>query len=83
MMIDAEEVVMRGRALPELPINGVGYVRAEDQNNAEEDALNLIEEERITTTWLISIYVDGELVSPDGIELTFTLTEHELVSLGI
>ena len=82
MMIDAEEVVMRGRASLELPINGVGYVRAEDQNNAEEDALNLIAGERITTTWLISIYVDGELVSPDGIELTFTLTEHELVSIS-
>ena len=82
MMIDAEEVVMRGRASLELPINGVGYVRAEDQNNAEEDALNLIAEERITTTWLISIYVDGELVSPDGIELNFTLTEHELVSIS-
>lgn len=82
MMIDAEEVVMRGRASLELPINGVGYVRAEDQYNAEEDALNLITGERITTTWLISIYVDGELVSPDGIELTFTLTEHELVSIS-
>ena len=44
MMIDAEEVVARGRASLELPINGVGYVRADDQNNAEEDALNLIEE---------------------------------------
>ena len=82
MMIDAEEVVMRGRASLDLPINGVGYVRADDQNNAEEDALNLISDERITTTWLISIYVDGELVSPDGVELTFTLTEHELVSIS-
>ena len=52
------------------------------RKNAEEDALNLISDESITTTWLISIYVDGELVSPDGVELTFTLTEHELVSIS-
>ena len=81
-MIDAEEVVMRGRASLDLPIDGVGYVRADDENNAEEDALNLISDESITTTWLISIYVDGELVTPDGVELTFTLTEHELVSIS-
>jgi hypothetical protein len=82
MMIDTEEVVMRGRASLDLPINGVGYVRADDAGLAETDALNLLSDEKVTTTWLISIYVDGELVSPEGIELSFTLTEHELVSIS-
>ena len=42
MMIDTEEVVMRGRASIELPINGVGYVRADDAGLAETEALNLL-----------------------------------------
>ena len=82
MMIDTEEVVMRGRASLELPINGVGYVRADDAGLAETDALNLLSDEKVTTTWLISIYVDDELVSPEGIELSFSLTEHQLVSIS-
>lgn len=82
MMIDSQEVVMRGRSSLYLPIEGVGYERAVNQSQAELEILELISQERVTTTWIVGIYVDGELVSPEGILVSFSLTEHELVSVS-
>jgi len=82
MAINSEEVVMRGRVSLELPIEGVGYERADDEIQAELGALELIAQESVTTTWIVEIRVEGELVSPEGIEVGFSLTEHELVSIS-
>ena len=82
MMIDSQEVVMRGRASLELPIEGVGYERADNESQAELEILELISQERVITTWIVAIYVDGQLVSPEGILVEFSLTEHELLSIS-
>ena len=81
MMIDSEQVVMRGRASLELPIEGVGYERASNYTQAELGVLQLIAQERVSTTWIVGIYVDDQLVSPEGILVNLSLTEHELISI--
>ncbi len=80
--ITAEETVMTGRVSLNLPIEGVGYERANDLEDAESKVIALIDEETISTSWIISITKDGETVSSEGINIEFTLTEHEFVEIS-
>ena len=80
--IIGQETVMRGRVSLNLPIEGVGYERANDLEDAESKVMALIDEETVSTSWIISITNDGESVSPEGISIEFTLTEHEFIEIS-
>ena len=73
---------MTGRVSLNLPIEGVGYERANDLEDAESKVIALIDEETVSTSWIISITKDGEQVSSEGISIEFTLTEHEFVEIS-
>lgn len=80
--LDEGSGTLRGRISLALPIEGVGYLQAEDPADAEIAAEALVDDERVLTTWIIEIREDGELISQEGIEITFTMAEHELVSIS-
>ena len=50
MLIDSQEVVMRGRSSLYLPIEGVGYERVVNESQAELEILERISQERVTVT---------------------------------
>ena len=80
--LDDGSGILRGRISLTLPIEGVGYLQATDPDGAEIAAEALVDDERVLTTWIIEIREDGELISQEGIEITFTMAEHELVSIS-
>ena len=80
--IDGGSDIMRGRVSLNLPIEGVGYLHADDEVEAEADTLKLLSDEEVTTTWIVTITVDGEVVSPEGIDVALSLTEHEFYSIS-
>lgn len=82
MVISEPTEVLRGRASLNLPIEGAGYLTATNQSEAESASMQLIEDETVLTTWFITIVEDGEPVSPDGIGVSLTVVEHELVSVS-
>ncbi len=79
--IEGGDANLIGRSSLVLPINGIGFLHADNQSNAEADALELIEDERTLTTWMVELTYEGEVVSDAGIEVSFSLVEHELVNV--
>tara|TARA_B100001179_G_scaffold216183_1_gene186968 strand:- start:18 stop:836 length:819 start_codon:yes stop_codon:yes gene_type:complete len=65
----------------ELPIDGVGSLRAENLSTAELQAAELVDGLRTNMTWLITLTSEGNLSSDMPIELTMIVVEHELVSV--
>jgi len=70
-----------GRSSLVLPIDGIGFLHAINQSVAEEEASSMIEDEKVLTSWIVEITKDGEIVSDAGVEINFTLVEHELISV--
>lgn len=75
------EGVMRGRVSLVLPIQGKGYLENEDIEGATEEARAMIDSENKTITWRISIQVDGELASSDGVLVNGVVTTHEFETI--
>jgi len=80
--LDEGSGTLRGRISLTLPIEGVGYLQAADPESAEIAAEALVDDEKVLTTWIIEIREEGELISQEGIEVRFTMAEHELVSIS-
>lgn len=74
-------LTIRGIVSLELPIDGLGYLQAEDLISAEADAHSLIEEHRNAVTWRVSVFNDDGLVNSQGIDLTVAVVTHEIVSV--
>lgn len=74
-------LTIRGIVSLELPIEGLGYLQAEDLISAEADAHSLIEEHRNAVTWKVSVFDDDGLVNSQGIDLTVAVVTHEIVSV--
>lgn len=70
-----------GRSSLVLPIDGIGFLHAKNQSVAEQDATSIVENERVLTSWIIEVSKDGALIDDAGIEINFTLVEHELISV--
>ena len=80
--IDEEVENMHGRVSLTLPIEGVGYIQAEDQEDAASDAKALISGQTVLTTWEVSLVnEEGEVISSEGIELSIVIVEHEYISV--
>ncbi|DAC36910.1 MAG TPA: hypothetical protein HA303_00360 [Candidatus Thalassarchaeaceae archaeon] len=80
-IIDEEVENMHGRVSLTLPIEGVGYVQAEDAETAAAEAQALIIEETVLTTWEISLVEDEEVISSEGIEVSMIIVEHEYIGV--
>ncbi len=72
---------LRGRVSLELPIKGKGYLESENIDSAQKEADNLISSEQKTITWIITVAIDGETTSSEGLLVESEYTSHELVSL--
>ncbi len=81
--IDIEEggANLTGRVSLVLPINGIGFLHAENLSTAEIEAQSMIEDERSLTTWIVEITSNGEVVADEGISIRFSLVEHDLISV--
>ncbi|PXF20828.1 MAG: hypothetical protein CXX69_06495 [Candidatus Thalassarchaeum betae] len=82
MDIVSTETVLRGRVSLELPIEGVGFLQADDIVSAEERAEFLISSQTKLTTWEITIVDDDdEVISSVGLHLQMTVTSHNLIEV--
>lgn len=79
--IDKDTANLTGRVSLVLPINGIGFLHAVNQTMAQIEAQSMIDEQRSTTTWIVEITRDGELVADEGISIQFSLVEHELIDV--
>jgi|TARA_B110001454_G_scaffold41791_2_gene41071 hypothetical protein len=79
--IVSAETVLRGRVSLELPIEGVGFLQADDILSAEERAEYLISSQTKLTTWEITIVDDDEVISSVGLYLQMTVTSHNLITV--
>ena len=82
MELDNGSGVLRGRVSLDLPIKGKGFLEASSEENAQNDAADLIDRAKMTITWKISIHKNNEIVSNDGIFIESEFSSHELVELN-
>ena len=80
--VSGEVSIMRGIVSIALPIEGLGYLQADDIIEAEEMARGLVDDESRIITWRIGVYNGEEAVDSAGIDLFMNATTHELVSVG-
>ena len=73
--------VLRGRVSLDLPIKGKGYLESEDFQNAQNEANDLIQNEKKVITWKIKVEDGGEIVSSAGMLVESEFASHELVNL--
>ncbi len=78
-----EEIVMRGILSSILPIEGLGYLQADNLVEANENANDLISKEASIITWRIGIYdQEGSPIASSGLEVEFDTTTHELIEVN-
>ena len=74
--------VIRGIVSSVLPIEGLGYLQADDLDEAENLASDLIYGESSVITWRIGIYdSDGNSTSSENVAITVEVTIHDLVDV--
>jgi len=83
MDISEDENVLRGIVSSVLPIEGLGYLQAENLEEAFEMANALVSEEADIITWRIGIFDgEGNAVPSSGIEIEAKFTTHELIDVN-
>ncbi len=80
--VEGDFSIMRGIVSISLPIEGLGYLQADDIADAEEMAGNLIDGESGIITWRVGIYKDGEAIDNSGIDIFMNATIHQFVSVS-
>ena len=79
---DSGDVVIRGIVSSVLPIEGLGYLQADDINEAEDLARDLVYGESGVVTWRIGIYdSEGNTTSSQDVFITADVTVHDLVDV--
>ena len=82
-VIESGEVSLRGIVSSILPIEGLGYLQADDMEQALILADELINDEKSTITWRIGIYDENlEPISSNGISINVNITTHDLTSVS-
>ena len=77
-----EQNVMIGLVSTELPIGGLGSLQADNLNEANESIQEIMDRNTRTISWKISLIdSNGELISSQGIEVSNTITTHDLISV--
>ena len=78
-----EQNDMIGLVSLDLPIGGLGSIQADDLDEANQTAKKIVDDEANTITWKLTITdSDGNITSSQGIEITSTITTHELISVN-
>lgn len=78
-----EESVLRGIVSSILPIEGLGYLQADNLDEAGEKANDLISGEATIITWRIGIYDgEGNSIASSGIDIEVNITTHELIEIN-
>ena len=73
---------MIGLVSTELPIGGLGSLQADNLNEANESIQEIMDRNTRTISWKISLIdSNGELISSQGIEVSNTITTHDLISV--
>ena len=71
--------MIRGIVSSVLPIEGLGYLQADDINEAEDLASDLVYGESGVVTWRIGIYdSEGNTTSSQDVFITADVTVHDL-----
>ena len=79
---DSGDVVIRGIVSSVLPIEGLGFLQANDLNEAEDLASDLIYGESGVVTWRIGIYDSEDNSTPsENVAITADITVHDLVDV--
>ena len=73
--------ILRGRVSLDLPIKGKGYLEANSEEKAQNDAYELIDKAKMVITWKILIQENDEIISNEGILIESEFSSHELVEL--
>ncbi|MFL2974285.1 MAG: hypothetical protein ACJZ4F_04875 [Candidatus Thalassarchaeaceae archaeon] len=80
--IDNEgEQIIHGRVSLNLPIEGLGYIQSDNTALAEEEARNIIDNEKKTVTWNLKVVNNGGVISDDNITISTSIVKHEFVSI--
>ena len=78
-----EESTLRGIVSSVLPIEGLGYLQADDLEEAYDKANELISEEATIITWRIGLDDDeGNALESTGIEILVSMVNHELTDVN-
>ena len=79
---DTGEGVIRGIVSSVLPIEGLGYLQADDLGDAEDLASDLVYSESSVITWRIGIYdSEGNITSSENVAISANVTVHDLVGV--
>lgn len=80
IIVTQEESNLRGIVSSVLPVEGLGYLQADNLEEAYDKADDLISEEATVITWRMGVYDDeGIALESDGIEMRVSVVNHELV----
>ena len=80
IIVTQEESYLRGIVSSVLPVEGLGYLQADNLEEAYDKADDLISEEATVITWRMGVYDDeGIALESDGIEMRVSMVNHELV----
>lgn len=78
-----EETILRGIVSSTLPIEGLGYLQADDLDEAYDKAYDLIAEEASIITWRMGIYdEEGIALNSSGLEIDISMVNHELTEVN-
>ena len=77
LVIQDDKSIMRGIVSISLPIEGLGYLQADDISEAEEMAVELIDGEAAVITWRVGLYSDEGAIESAGIEVFLNASTHE------
>ena len=66
-----------------MPIEGLGYLQADNLEEAYDKADGLISEEATIITWRMGVYDDeGNALDSVGIEISVSMVHHELIDVN-
>jgi len=82
IIIDSsEEQRIHGRVSLDLPIEGLGYIQSDNEHLAEEEARQIVENEKKTITWNIKLENEGEILSDDNLTIVVNIVKHDFLSV--
>ncbi len=83
VVVTEEESFLRGIVSSILPIEGLGYLQADDLSEAYDKADELISNEGSVITWRMGVYDDeGNALDPSGMEIRVSMVFHELTDVN-
>ena len=83
IIITQEESTLRGIVSSVLPVEGLGYLQADNPEEAYDKAGDLISEEATIITWRMGVYDDeGNALESVGIEMSVSMVNHELIDVN-